>query len=181
MSKAKNTETDFTTKKIVIMSIALLLFCTIVSILFTANADENRAAQFIRGRFEPKAKAQDGMLEIEGVEAIGEVPEGEIRYYINKEPIFPSGYERGDVLLQNPESSMYALQFRFYLADGSSSAPVYTSALLHPGQYIDGDKLDRYLPPGSYACTYTATAYDLADETVVCGSTSGLVTLTVIC
>ena len=181
MSGAKNQETRFTTKKVIYMSVAFLLFCAIVSILFTANADGNRAAQYIRSRFEHKGEVQDGTLEIEGVEAIGDVPEGEIRYYINKEPLFPNGYESGEILLQNPRTCGYILQFRVYLADGSSSMPVYTSPLLRPGQYIDGDKLDRYLPPGKYACTYTATAYDLADESVDCGSVSGLLTLTVVC
>ena len=182
MNKSKQKDAaGFTTKKVIVMSISLLLFCAIVSILFTANADENRVAQYIRGSFESKGVAQDGTLEIDGVEAIMDVPEGEIRYYINKEPFFPSGYERGDILLQNPESSAYSLVFRVYLADGSSSSPVYTSVLLRPGQYLDGDKLNYYLPSGRYECTYTATAYDPADETIECGMVSGLMTLTVVC
>ena len=180
MSAATQKKSGFTAHKIFYMAIALLLFSAIVSILFTANADGNRVAQYVRGRFQDKGEVQNGTLEMEGIDAIGEIPEGEIRYYINKEMVFPNGYARGDVLLQNPQQSAYVLQFRFYLADGSSNVPVYTSAQLAPGQFLDGDKLDRYLYAGNYDCTYTVTAYDPADRTIECGSVSGFVKLTVV-
>ncbi|MBQ7541330.1 MAG: hypothetical protein IJT44_03450 [Clostridia bacterium] len=181
MKKKERSKNDFTAPKVFYMVVALLLFCAIVSILFTANADHNRAAQYIRGRFEAKGEVQDGTLEIEGLDAILDVPEGEIRYYINKHLVFANGYARGDIVLQNPQACGYALQFRFYLADGSSNVPIYTSPLLKPGQYLDGDKLDRYVPSGKYECTYTVDAFDLADTSVGCGSVGGFLTMSVVC
>ena len=172
MSAGTKRKTGFTPSKIMLLSIAVLLFSAIVAILMTSNGD-NRAVQFIRGAFEGRGKVEDGLLEIEGVSPIEEVPEGEIRYYINKEVVFSNGYAKGDVVLQNPAACGYVLQFRFYLADGSSNEPVYLSPKLRPGQYINGDKLLRYTPGGEYDCTYTVTAYDLSDDGTECGSVSG--------
>lgn len=161
-ARKKNMEerTGFTPRKIVLLSAAVLLFSAIVSILLTANTSNSRVSQMIRGAFEGRGVVENGALEIEGVEPIEDVPDGEVRFYINKTVVFPNGYEQGDVVLQNPAACGYALQFRFYLADGSSSEPVYMSPILHPGQYINGDKLGRRLPPGRYDCTYTVTAYE---------------------
>lgn len=179
MIKSKLKESGFTTHQVLYMVIAFLLFCAIISVVFTANADGNRMAQYVRGYFERRGVPEYGELKLDGVDAIGEVPEGEIRYYINKEPVFPSGYERGSVMLQNPKSCQYALQFRVYLADGRSNMPIYTSAFLRPGQYLNGDKLNYYLSAGTYECTYTATAYDQQDVSVEYGKVSGLLTITV--
>lgn len=176
MSRRRKKEKNngaITPRRITLLSIAILLFSATVSILITANTSENRAVQFIRGAFEGKGAVQNGVLEIDGVDPIEDVPEGEVRYYINKKVTFPNGYERGDVVLQNPAACGYILQFRFYLADGRSSVPIYTSPMLRPGQYLDGDKLDRYVAGGKYDCTYTVTAFDLQDETVESGSLSG--------
>ena len=163
----------FTPRRIVLLAIAILLFSATVSILLAPNTTNNRAVQFIRGAFEGKGAVQNGTIEIEGVDPIDSVPDGEVRYYINKQVSFANGYAKGDVVLQNPAACAYVLQFRFYIADGRSSIPIYTSPKLRPGQYMDGDKLDRYVAGGQYACTYTVTAYDLQDDTQECGSLSG--------
>jgi hypothetical protein len=165
--------TGFTPRKIALLSAAVLLFSAIVSILLTANSSNNRASQFVRGAFEGRGVVENGVLEIEGVSPIEEVPDGEVRYYINKKVVFPNGYAQGDVVLQNPEACDYVLQFRFYLADGSSSEPVYTSPMIRPGQYLNGDKLGRYLPSGGYDCTYTVTAYEPNGEAGASGMLSG--------
>lgn len=166
-------KTGFTPRRIALLSAAVLLFSAIVSILLTANTSNNRVSQFVRGALEGRGVVHNGVLEIEGVDPIEEVPDGEVRYYINKNVVFPNGYESGDVVLQNPEACDYILQFCFYIADGSSTDPVYTSPMIRPGQYLDGDKLSRYLPAGRYDCTYTVTAYDLHSEADVSGMLSG--------
>lgn len=171
--------TGFTPRKILFLSLAVLMFSATVSFLLTANTSEKRAAQMVRGLFEGRGRVEDGLLEIEGVEPIDEVPEGEVRYYINKKVLFPNGYEQGDIVLQNPSACGYVLQFRFYLADGSSADPIYTSPRLRPGQYLNGDKLGRRIPAGGYDCTYTVTAYDLRDTSVECGTVSGFLRLEV--
>lgn len=172
-------KTGFTPHKVALLSVAVLLFSAIVSILLTANVSDNRAVQFIRGAFEGRGVVENGTLDIEGVEPIGDIPDGEVRYYINKEIVFPNGYAQGDVVLQNPAACDYVLQFRFYLADGSSSDPVYISPKIRPGQYLNGDKLTRYTAGGRYDCTYTVTAYDPSDTKVECGTISGFLKIEV--
>ena len=171
--------TGFTPRKILLLSVAVLLFSAIVSILLTANNSDSRVVQYVRAAFEGRGVVENGALEIEGVDPIDDVPDGEVRYYINKNVMFPNGYEMGDVVLQNPEACDYILQFRFYLADGSSNDPVYTSPMLHPGQYLNGDKLGRYLPSGRYDCTYTVTAYDVNSDEGASGMLSGFLTIEV--
>ncbi len=172
-------KSGFTPHKILLLSIAVVLFSAIISIMMTGNLSENRVVQFICGAFEGKGVVEDGMLEIEGVSPIEDVPEGEVRYYINKQVVFPNGYAQGDIVLQNPSACGYVLKFRFYLADGSSNEPVYASPKLRPGQYLNGDKLTRYLPGGRYDCTYTVTAYELENESTECGTISGFLNIEV--
>lgn len=181
MAKGKNnarTKTKFTTKKVVCLSLAILLFSAVVSIVITGSVGQNRAAYFIRGVFIADGEVQDGTLE--DVEPVGEIPEGEIRYYMNREVLLPNGYALADVMLQNPKKCAYVLQFRFYLADGRSNKPIYTSPMIRPGQYLTQDKLDRYLPGDTYECTYTVTAYAPDNLAEPCGTSSGLLTLTVV-
>ncbi|MBR5619558.1 MAG: hypothetical protein IKW76_07470 [Clostridia bacterium] len=175
--KKMEEKTGFTPRKILYLSLAVLMFSAIVSFLLTANTSNKPAAQAVRGLFEGRGRVEDGLLEIEGVEPIEDVPEGEVRYYINKKVVFPNGYEQGDIVLQNPSACGYVLQFRFYLADGSSAEPIYTSPLLRPGQYLNGDKLGRHIPSGGYDCTYTVTAYDARNESVESGTVSGFLRL----
>ena len=167
-------------KKIIMLSLAVLLFSAVVSIIVTTDSDGNVATNFIRGMFTADGEVMDGTLEIEGVEPIDEVPEGEIRYFINKNIVFPNTYARGDIILQNPEKCGYILEFKYYLADGSSNKPIYTSDKLYPGQYISEDKLDRSVKCGLHECTYTVTAYSLDDAKTVEGELSGFLTLTVV-
>ncbi len=168
------------TKKIIMLSVAVFLFSAVVSLIITANSGNNTAANIIKGAFTAGGEVVDGTLSIEGVEPVDDVPEGEIRYFINKNVVFENAYTRGDIILQNPEKCAYALQFRFYLADGSSNKPFYTSEILNPGQYINEDKLDRAIEKGKNECTYTVTAYSLDGENTVEGELSGFLNVTVI-
>ena len=176
----KSKKTRFTTKKVVCLSLAILLFSAVASIVITGSFGQNRAAYFIRGIFIADGEVQDGVLQVDGLDPVGEIPEGEIRYYMNREVLLPNGYALADMMLQNPEKCAYVLQFRYYLADGRSNKPIYTSPMILPGQYLTQDKLDRYLPGGTYECTYTVTAYAPDDLTQPCGTSSGLLTLTVV-
>lgn len=177
--KKMEERTGFTPRKILLLSVAVLMFSAVVSFLLTANTSDRRAAQIVRGVFEGRGRVENGLLEIEGVEPVEDVPEGEVRYYINKKVVFPNGYEQGDIVLQNPSACGYVLQFRFYLADGSSSEPIYTSPGIRPGQYLNGDKLGQRLPSGRYDCTYTVTAYDVDNDTVESGTVSGFLQIEV--
>ena len=176
-AKKKN---GFTVRKVCLLTAAVLLFSAVVSVLVTANSGNNRASYFLRFALTPHGTVEQGIPPIEGIDPIEEIPQGEIRYNINKEIYFPNGYAQGDVLFHNPESSTYALQFRVYLADGSSNVPVYTTPVLQPGTYISGDKLNRYLYAGSYPCTYSVAAFDPQDTSEQTGSASGFLTVTVV-
>ena len=178
---ADKTKTKFTFKKILLLGSSILLFSAVISSVVTAKFGENRAAYFLQNLFTERGTVEQGMPPIDGLDPIEDIPEGEIRYNINKEVYFPNGYAMGDVLLHNPESSKYALKLNVYLADGSSNMPVYTSPLLQPGTYISGDKLSRYLNAGTYPCTYSIAAYDPQDTETQTGSASGFVTIVVVC
>ena len=178
---AQQTKTKFTAKKIFLMVAAIILFSAVVSILVTANSGNNRASYFLRYALTtPRGTVEQGVPPIDGIDPLQDIPQGEIRYNINKNVFFPNGYTQGDILLHNPESSAYALQFRVYLADGSSNVPVYTSPVLQPNEYISGDKLNRYLYAGTYDCTYSVAAFDPQDTETQTGSVSGFLTITVV-
>ena len=179
--KKKNPEkkrAKYSVKKWLCFAVALFLFSALISIFVTAKSEEQtRAAQFVRSLLTPRGEVADGTLQMFEADAF-EIPEGEIGYYLNKKMVFPDGYSKGDVLMQNPEQCGYVLRLRVYLADGSSNKPIYTSPKLSPGQYISGDKLNHYLPSGTYDCTFTVTAYDLEDGSEQ-GFRSGFLTVSV--
>ena len=178
---ARKNASRFTPKKIILLTCAAILFSAVVSIVVTANSGNNRAAYFLQNALTPGGTVEDGVPPIEGIDPLDDIPEGEIRFNINKKMFFPNGYALGDVLLHNPQSSAYTLQFKIYLADGSSNVPIYVSPMLRPGQYISGDKLSRFLYAGTYDCTYSVAAFDPQDTDTQVGSASGFVTVTVVC
>ncbi len=178
-TKPSKRRSFFTPKKWICFAASLLLFSTVVSLIVTAHVSDSRAGQFLRSMFTGRGEVVSGALELDDADAVN-IPKGEIGYFINKNVIFPDGYSIGDVLLQNPEQCGYTLRLRIYLADGSSDKPIYTSPRVHPGQYISGDKLSRYVHAGSYECTFTVTAYSLEDGSEQ-GRRSGFMTVTVVC
>ncbi len=104
---------------------------------------------------------------------ITDVPEGEIRYLINKQIVFDSPYSLGDVMLENPEACEYDLQFIIYNTQGSM---IYTSPILKPGQYLEKDKLSAVVRSGDYNCSYSAVAYKNGE---LMGEVNGVVNVTV--
>lgn len=116
----------------------------------------------------------DGVLP--GVEEglhITDVPEGEIRYLINKQMVFDSPYSLGDVMLENPESCGYDLQFVIYDTQGKM---IYTSPLIKAGQCLEKDKLTAVVKSGMYNCSYSALAYKNGE---LMGEVNGIVNVTV--
>lgn len=109
--------------------------------------------------FTPGAKAQDGKLA--GAEQIENVPEGEIRFIINDNVVFENDGKKGTFKFANPLSCKYTIQFVVYeiIGDGETENLIYTSPMLAPGQFIDGDKLPKKLKKGRYDCVYYARAY----------------------
>lgn len=104
---------------------------------------------------------------------ITDVPEGEIRYLINKQIVFGGPYSLGDVMLENPESCGYDLQFVIYNTQGEM---IYTSPLIRAGQYLEKDKLTAVVKSGTYNCSYSALAYQNGE---LMGEVNGIVSVTV--
>ena len=104
---------------------------------------------------------------------ITDVPEGEIRYLINKQMIFESPYSLGEVMLENPASCGYDLRFVIYNTNGEM---IYTSPLIKAGQYLEKDKLTSVVKSGVYNCSYSALAYRNGE---LMGEVNGIVNVTV--
>ena len=90
-------------------------------------------------------------------EHINYVPDGEVKFLINKNVVFENAFSLGEVMLENPQSCKYDLRFIFYSSDGKM---IYSSPLISPGQCLEKDKLSTVIKPGEYKCSYSAQAYD---------------------
>lgn len=145
-------------KRIIIIT-AMLMVC-VVAVMTSGLWSNTTAANWAKGLFVEGGKVVDGTLDLEGVEAIKDVPKGEVRFYINKNIVFKNAYSQGSIIIQNPEQCEFVLQFKFYTVDEFGKGTlVYTSDKIKPGQYIEGDKLDARLFEGTYDGTYTVLAY----------------------
>lgn len=119
-------------------------------------------------------RVEDGLLPgVEAGEHIDSVPHGEIRYLINKNVYFKNYHSKGNIMLENPESSEYDLKIIIMTEDGKT---IYTSPELKPGQYLESDKLSSVVKPGVYACDYYACAYANGEY---CGEVTGTLNVTV--
>ena len=165
-------------KKIVVIT-AVLVVCAIVG-LTSGLWGDTAAANWAKGIFVEDGKVVDGTLDLKGVESIGTIPDGEVRFYINKNIVFDNTYAKGSIIIQNPSQSSFILQFRFYVVDEFGKGDlVYTSDKIKPGQYLNGDKLDSRLFEGKYDGTYTVLAYSPDAPNTIVGETSGFLTIIV--
>lgn len=138
-------------RKIILLCILAVLAVALCLIAFTGRADDIRLSLAKGGTVE------DGILQGIDPEAhISSVPEGEIRYLINKRIVFEDRYSLGNVMLENPESCKYDIKFVIYKDDGEM---IYTSPLIKPGQFLEKDKLSVAVNSGEYNCSYSAQAY----------------------
>lgn len=133
-----------------------------------------RVVPEVRLRLADSGTVRDGVLESVDEELhITDVPEGEIRYLINKEIVFDGPYSLGNVMLENPASCGYDLQFVIYNTHGEM---IYTSPVIKPGQSLEKDKLSTVLRAGVYNCSYSALAYKNGE---LMGDVNGIVNVTV--
>lgn len=157
-------------KKFNIKTVLSVIFA-LIAVVLIGIAVTGRAS-LIRLSMTKGGEVLDG--ELPNVEEhISEVPEGEVRYLINKHMFFEDTYSQGSVMLENPESCAYDLKFIIY--DGSGEA-IYVSPVIKPGQYIERDKLSAIVKSGEYTCSYSAQAYK--GENLE-GQVTGIVTVTV--
>lgn len=149
----------------------LIAVFALITVLTAAVAITGQAPR-IRLALAKSGQVCDGVLP-NVREHISEVPEGEIRYLINKNMVFEKAYSQGNVMLENPDSCDYDLKFTVYDSEGKA---IYVSPLLKPGQYLETDKLTAVVKSGSYECSYSAEAFK---EGKNAGQVTGLVTVTV--
>ena len=155
-------------KKSILMAVFAVIAFVLCVVALTGSAPRIRLSLVGGG------KVSNGILT--GVEAdahITSVPEGEIRYLINKRIMFENSYSLGNVMLENPESCQYDIKFVIYKDDGEM---IYTSPMIKPGQCLEKDKLSTVVKAGEYNCSYTAQAYQNGD---LKGEVTGVVTVTV--
>ena len=155
-------------KKIILIS-AVAVLAVVIGILFMTGSVSQ-----IRLKLSPGGKVSEGVLS--GVDPdvhIMNVPEGEIRYLINKRIVFEDKYSLGSVMLENPETCLYDIKFVIYRDNGEM---IYTSPMIKPGEYLEKDKLTEVLDSGEYNCSYSAQAY-LNGE--LQGEVTGVVTVIV--
>ncbi len=135
--------------------IILIIVLAVVTVVVSTIAVTGKATSLLL-MFTKHGTVEDGVLS--GVsEHITDVPDGEVRFLINKSITFKNSFSRGDVMLENPESGEYVLKFLFYSPEGKL---IYTSPLISPGQCLAEDKLSATLNAGEYQCAYSAQAYD---------------------
>lgn len=155
-------------KKSILMAVIAVIAFVLCVVALTGSAPRIRLSLAGGG------KVSNGILT--GVEAdahITSVPEGEIRYLINKRIMFENSYSLGSVMLENPESCQYDIKFVIYKDDGEM---IYTSPMIKPGQCLEKDKLSTVVKAGEYNCSYSAQAYQSGD---LKGEVTGVVTVTV--
>lgn len=155
-------------KKSILMAVFAVIAFVLCVVALTGSAPRIRLSLASGG------KVSNGILA--GVEAdahITSVPEGEIRYLINKRIMFENSYSLGNVMLENPESCQYDIKFVIYKDDGEM---IYTSPMIKPGQCLEKDKLSTVVKAGEYNCSYSAQAYQNGD---LKGEVTGVVTVTV--
>lgn len=151
--------------------ILLIVLLALITVVLSIIAITGKAP-LIRLSMTKSGKVCDGVLpQVE--EHITDVPDGEIRYLINKHMFFEDSYSQGTVLLENPESCKYDLKFCIYNADGEM---IYASPLIKPGQYLEKDKLSTFVKSGEYDCSYSAQAY-IGEKLM--GQVTGIVTVAV--
>lgn len=151
--------------------IVLIVIMALIAIVLSLIAITG-SAPAIRLNLAKGGEVCDGVLpNVE--EHISSVPEGEIRYLINKRMAFENSYAQGNVMLENPESCGYDLKFSIYNPEGEM---IYSSPMLKPGQYLETDKLSAVVKAGEYTCSYSAQAYK-SDK--LQGQVTGIVTVVV--
>lgn len=151
--------------------IVIIVILTVLALTLSVIAISGKVS-LIRLSMTKSGEVCDGVLpNVE--EHISSVPNGEVRYLINKHMTFDNAFSQGAVMLENPESCAYDLKFSIY--DGTG-ALIYSSPVIKPGQYIEKDKLSAVVKAGAYDCSYSAQAYKDGD---LQGQVTGTVTITV--
>ena len=145
-------------KKIIYgVSGALLLIAVFVILLLMRSCSPESAdtpfERLANGTLEMDANAQEGGLVYRSQEEIQaelnrKVEEGMINISMNTSPVFPSGTEKGNLLIVNSESNRYPQIV--YIVRKDTGEEIYRSKGIAIGSKIEYATLDVDLPAGVY-------------------------------
>lgn len=99
-----------------------------------------------------------------------------IAFSINMTPVFPSGTDEGNLLIENPGNNAKLLKVIIKL--NGTNEEIFTTKLIKPGSYIESAKLDKVLEKGVYEATAYFSAYT-EDTGEYIGETGAGILLTV--
>lgn len=103
--------------------------------------------------------------------------ESMISFSINTSPVFETGGAEGNLMLENPANNAKLLVVEIYMND--TQELVYQSKALPAGSYIENDRLDKLLEPGTYSATAYFKAYRESDHTYI-GQAGADITISVL-
>ena len=159
MEGMKNMTTKKEKKIIYGVSGALLLIVVLVILLLMRSCSAWDAdmpfERLANGTLEMDANAEEGGLTYRSQEEIQEelnrkVEEGMINISMNTSPVFPSGTEKGNLLIVNSESNRYPQIV--YIIRKDTGEEIYRSKGIEIGSKIEYATLDVDLPAGDYDC-----------------------------
>lgn len=105
-----------------------------------------------------------------------QLDENMIAFSVNTSPVFVSGAEKGNLMIENPEHNAKLLVAEIYTSD--TNELLYRSKAIKPGSYIESAKLDKVLTKGTYTATIYFKAYNLETNNYI-GQTGAEITITV--
>ena len=173
-------------KKIIFgVSGALLLIAVFVILLLMRSCSPEETdtpfGQLADGTLEMDANAQKGGLTYRSQEEIQaelnrKVEEGMINISMNTSPVFPSGTEKGNLLIVNSDSNHYP-QIVFIVRKDTGEE-IYRSKGIAVGSRIEYAALDVDLPAGIYDCVAYFNNAD-PDTGAILGTAGAEITVTV--
>ena len=151
------------TKRITTFFCYAMLGITLLALVLRLTAFRDMAVT-VEG--DPKPPSPSGASQ---AAASDEVSGGsDFPFTFNGKIFFPSSTEKGNVLVENPESNTYLLSVD--IVDNETSRSLYYTGALEPGETIDYDRLSldgQTLDDGVYECTANVAALSPNDFVTV--------------
>lgn len=154
---------------IICLVITLLAFAGVAIAVLLGGGDESaRKGGAVLPGLDPAAVA--GTLS--GAAAGDLLPPGEFNLRMNQSILVTKG--EANLRIENPVENRNAMKVVLSLQDGT---PLYTTDIIRPYYFIENDKLDKALQPGTYSAWADFTVLDEKGDTV--GTTRQDVSITV--
>lgn len=165
-------------KKVVLISIILLILCSIGGFLGFKWYESY------------KTKVQEGQL----TGTIGTIPgfspeelqnelqkradESLFSFNINSKPIFENGKSEGNLRIANPHYNVYPIAVTIRLQD--TNEVIFKSGKIQPNHYIEKAKLTKNLKKGDYKATATIEAFSPNDNEKFLGKAQAILNIKIL-